>query len=483
MTLTHRTDRLERLVADVAGTLQDSRTHGRSRTALKRQYAGRPAAFIKEMLRCTLTEQQEAVLAAVEAHALVVVPGAVGVGKDFLCTALALYWCYIESALVVFQAPTDRQAVEILMGEVRRHFHRAGELAGTLYARALRIPGDPHAAILSMTSTESSKLTGFHSENVRVVLSEAQGLEDHSWESAFSIAIGPSDRIVAVGNPLVPSGKFYDAATAPDSAWVCVRLSALDHPNVVFDEVRVPGAITRAGVERWRREVGEASPLWRARVLAEFPLEHSNALFPPSLTAPAVGRPMVHPAGALTIASIDPARSKSGSEIGVCVVRNGEMLHLSGFHSANTVEAATRVFALLAPFRPKLIRIDRGGPGAGIIDQLRTRSSGDWRAQLVEEDFGGTPHDRARFLNRRAEMHWLTRERLERGEVSLLRDALLLEEMHAIQFSYDARGRVVVEAKGDIAARLGRSPDRSDAAIMALASLPAEPWRVSRCAY
>ena len=80
-------------------------------------------------------------------------------------------------------------------------------------------------------------------------------------------------------------------------------------------------------------------------------------------------------------------------------------------------------------------------------------------------------------------MHWLTRERLERSEVSLLRDALLLEEMHAIQFSYDARGRVVVEPKGDIAARLGRSPDRSDAAIMALASLPAEPWRVSRCAY
>jgi hypothetical protein len=471
-------DSLAREVSALTEALE-ART-GRDRAALVRRYRGRPVAFAKDVLRVSLTPQQEAVIRALGTHPLVVVPGAVGVGKDHVATCQAMYWAYIERALVIFQAPTERQANTILMGEVRRHFHRAVELPGEVLQRLLRIPGASHAGILSMTSTESSRLTGFHAPDVRVVLSEAQGLEDHAWEAALSVAVGPRDRILAVNNPLRAEGRFYTACL-DGSGWHRVRLSALDHPNVLTGRDVVAGAITRRGVEQFKQEYGETSGIYRARILAEFPLEAESALIPRPLLERALSLSLPATPNPAVIAGVDTARSKSGSAIGIAVGRGGELVHLATFHCADTVLAARRVLEELAPFEPNVIRIDVGGPGAGIADILRRTPSPGWHAVVEDVHFGGAPMDRARFPNRRAELWFGLRERLEREEVALPRHRELLEELAAPGFGYDRANRIVVEAKDEVMKRLGRGLDRADAVVMALGALPARPWRVWHC--
>jgi hypothetical protein len=179
---------------------------------------------------------------------------------------------------------------------------------------------------------------------------------------------------------------------------------------------------------------------------------------------------------------VDTARSKSGSAIGVAVARGGQLIHLTTFHCADTVLSAQRVFAELAPFTPRTIRLDLGGPGAGIADVLR-RTPSPWRATVVGEHFGGAPDDRDRFLNRRAELWYGLRERIERGEVSLPRDAGLLEELSAPAFGYDSRNRIVIESKDDVVARLPAGLDRADSVVLALAAPRVEPWLVRSCPF
>ncbi len=43
-----------------------------------------------------------------------------GCGKDWLAARLALWWVYARQGLVLLTGPTERQVVEIVMGEVAR---------------------------------------------------------------------------------------------------------------------------------------------------------------------------------------------------------------------------------------------------------------------------------------------------------------------------------------------------------------------------
>jgi hypothetical protein len=473
-------DRIARELSLLTDSVEEHQ--GRDRAVLVRRYRGRPLAFITEVLRAKPTAQQEAVVHAVGTSPLVVVPGAVGVGKDFVAAALSMFWAYIEGALVLVQAPTERQATTIFMGEVRRMFHRGAELPGQMMERVLRIPGASHAGILSMTSTDSSKLTGHHAPEVRVVLTEAQGLEEHAWEAAISVAVGPRDRILAVGNPLRAEGRFFTACM-DGSGWQRVRLSALDHPNVVTGHEVVPGAITRRGVAQFRQEYGEASGIYRARILAEFPLEAQSALIPRALLDRAAGAQLPNAVNPRVVAGVDTARSKSGSAIGVAVAKGGDLVHLTTFHCPDTVLAARRVLEELTPFTPSLIRLDVGGPGAGIADILRRTPSSGWRTVVEDVHFGGAAADRARFPNRRAELWYGLRERLERNEIALPRHPQLLEELAAPGFGYDKANRIVVEAKDEVMARLGRGLDRADSVVMALSAPRMGPWVISQCAF
>jgi hypothetical protein len=78
-----------------------------------------------------------------------------------------------------------------------------------------------------------------------------------------------------------------------------------------------------------------------------------------------------------------------------------------------------------------------------------------------------------RFVNARAEAWWKFREALDPEQeggsvVALPDDPELLADLTAPTFEVRAGG-ILVEPKGDIRKRIGRSPDRGDAAVMCLA--------------
>lgn len=88
----------------------------------------------------------------------------------------------------------------------------------------------------------------------------------------------------------------------------------------------------------------------------------------------------------------------------------------------------------------------------------RSRSFGGWVPATAEQ----------RFANHRAEVFWHLRACLENGTAELPPDALLAEEATAMEWSQDGKGRILMISKEELRKSLKRSPDRLDAAAMAL---------------
>jgi len=64
---------------------------------------------------------------------------------------------------------------------------------------------------------------------------------------------------------------------------------------------------------------------------------------------------------------------------------------------------------------------------------------------------------------------------LEDGLIALPRDEALFDELAAIRWRATSNGKIQIEPKDDLKNRLGRSPDRADAVVLAFSG-----WRSRR---
>ncbi len=124
-------------------------------------------------------------------------------------------------------------------------------------------------------------------------LDEAPGVKPRIYEAIEGIRAGGDVRVLALGNPTIASGPFYDAFTANREGWNLITISAFDTPNLQrgltlesllelpdeeLDNNPVPYLTTRRWVHEKYREWGPGHPLWESRVLGNFPTQSEDAL-------------------------------------------------------------------------------------------------------------------------------------------------------------------------------------------------------------
>lgn len=470
---------LERLWSDI-GELQAEHRDAVTVSEFEK-YRGRPLDFFSEVMGVQLWSGQVEIVEAVREHPLVVVRSANGIGKDFVAALLSIYWAVVEGGLALLTAPTQRQVIENTMQQVARLFNRTPRLPGELYRTALRV-GRDGAGILAFTSSDASSLTGFHHPKVLGILSEAQGIPEWGWEAMIACAVGQHDRILAIGNPIEPAGRFYRTSQAPH--WHAIRLSALDHPNVVEEREVIPGAITIEGVRRIEQDYGRNSNSYAARVLGEFPTRGEQGLIDRRWVTAAVARHGVVPVYDQhrnpvpePVVACDPARF--GADATVVAVRQGDrIVEIVSWRDTDTMETANRVAQIARRYhmRPETdwgrIVVDSIGIGSGVFDRLCEMGFGGH-----EFNAGSSARFPDRFLNLRAQAYWELRDRLEEGRCALPDDEELSDELCAVQWSWTEQQRIRLEDKQDLRNRIGRSPDKADAVVMAFGA-PDRRWRV-----
>lgn len=193
------------------GELLDADTADTRDLSDLRRWEGDPVGFMTEVLGEEPWSVQEQVAESVRDNRKTAVVGCNALGKDWTAARVACWWAYSVSGLAILTGPTERQVSEVLMRKEVARAKSAGQLPGELYTGALRVRGE-EASIIAKTASGVSDLTGFHGRRVLAVVTEAQGVEPFAWEALQACATGPEDRLLAVGNPLEASGKFYEVA-------------------------------------------------------------------------------------------------------------------------------------------------------------------------------------------------------------------------------------------------------------------------------
>lgn len=112
-----------------------------------------------------------------------------------------------------------------------------------------------------------------------------------------------------------------------------------------------------------------------------------------------------------------------------------------------------------------------GGYGGGVVQGLEDNGIKAVAYNGSHKSNARTEDKKLNFINKRAEAHWKFREALDPSQpggspIALPHDPVLIADLTAPTFAVTPNG-IKVESKDDIKKRIGRSPDRGDAVIMA----------------
>ena len=346
------------------------------------------------------------------------------------------------------------------------------------------VPGRAvHEGELSVLLPNGAKLRIFGADNPDalrglyfdgVVLDEVAQMKPEVWEEIVRPAL--SDRMgwaLFIGPPKgvnLFSDLYYKAA----------ELQAEGDPDwyAASFPVTATSALPPSDVENMRRELSDNA--WRQEMLCDFTASSDDTLIGLDDVTEAMSRRAseVDIAGMPVILGVDVARF--GSDSSVVFRRQGlQTFPPTVFRNIDNMALADRVAALIMEHRPHAVFVD-AGQGQGVIDRLRQLGH-----RITEVPFGGSALRDKRFVNRRAEMWYGVREWLKSGG-RLVDDECLKAELTAPTYSFDASGRIKLEPKDEIKARLNRSTDRADALALTFAAPVAPPesaaslWRESK---
>ncbi len=430
-----------------------------------------PVAFLRTVLRFEPWSKQREIIESVRDHKRTAVRSCHGVGKTAIAARCALWYLAAHPySKVITTAPTWSQIKEQLWREIHvAHSLADGFFDGELSDTRLELGAEWFA--IGVSTDRAERFAGHHAEHLLVVVDEASGVSEDIFEAAETLLTSAESRILVVGNPTVSSGTFHGAFHRDRSEWNTISISALDSPAFTGEQVSDAVArrlVTRQWVDSARKRWGEESPLYQVRVLGQFPTSADNSVC--SLSEIEAAQNQRIDSGGPIVVSCDPARF--GSDETVIVVRRGSRVRIARTYAKkDLMQTAGEILRVARAEAARgngdvSIVVDDIGIGGGLVDRLRELD------EFVVVSFNGSasPRDGREYPNARSQAWFDFADRL--GTIDLDDDEQLAADLLAPTYKIDSQGRRVVEPKSDTKKRLGRSPDRADAILMAFAGRP-----------
>jgi phage terminase large subunit len=394
-------------------------------------------------------------------------------GKTFCAADAVLWWITAHpDGIAVTTAPTWTQVERLLWGEIRKSV----KTSTIPYPKPskTRLELGPNRYAMGLSTNEGVRFQGWHGK-ILIVIDEAPGVRPEIYEAIEGIRAGGDVRVLALGNPTVSSGPFYDAFTTDRDSWKLFTISAFDTPNLAgldvpsllalpedeLDRNELPYLTTRRWVKEKYYEWGPGHPLWESRVMGSFPKQSQDALFSLTWLEEAQRRVPKHDPKAALIAGIDVAGP--GEDETVLIIREGN--NIIATHVFSQADARGELVATLLPYQSRLafVNVDAAGLGWYMAQHL-----GEYfRVQGI--NVGTSPTEPERFSNLKAELYWGLHMRFEAGHMAGLTDEKTISQLAGMRYQHNARGQVVMESKDEARKRGVRSPDRAEALMLAFA--------------
>jgi hypothetical protein len=449
-----------------------------------------PVGWCQRALGMRFWSKQKAVLRAIAANEFVAVQSCNSGGKTHLAGAVAIWAAHAFYPYRVMLTGANWESIE------EQLWPTIHEIRENMPYRDLANLGRPlktkwnmggRSGIFSISPDRVESGGGWHERNgTMFIVDEASGLERAEEEAILGcLASGEHSRLLLIGNPLHPSGQFYEACEGKDQAlYAKVKISAFDCPALTGREPEIPGLATQQHVERFKAKYGEDSAAYKARVLGEFPDDSDDQLIPLTWLERAKGRRVDERVakGLEAMAGVDVARSEAGQG-DKCVFQPivaGAALPPHTWSERDLTVTAHRVMELchLYSIRPERVKVDDTGVGGGVTDYLHRQG---WPVQRITA--GGMARDKVSFANQRMEGAWALRLAIDKW-LSLPSDETGDENIETLMGDLSAyrthekgptpSGQMRLEPKETMQKRIGRSPDRGDALTYAVYDPPVD---------
>jgi hypothetical protein len=426
-----------------------------------------PVTFCEKVLKFHPWSKQREIIESVRDNQRTAVRSCHGSGKTATAARVVAWFltAYPQSR-VVTTAPTYSQVRDLLWSEINSAVMNAPP---GLFPEpdSTRMTINRSWFAVGLSTDRPERFQGHHAEHLLLVVDEASGVHEDIYEASEGFLTSPGARVLLIGNPTQTSGTFYRAFHSDRDLYNTIHISAFDTPNMTGEVVPQAAAnslVSPTWVEDRRIQWGDDSPLYSVRVLGDFPTESDDQVIGLAAIDGARSRE-VEPGLPLVIAC-DVARY--GSDETVIVVREGERVRIAkSYTSRSLMETAGHILDVAREYNAPGMRvvIDDAGLGGGVTDRLR-------EVGLKVEAFNGasSANDKRLYPNRRSEAWFAFAEQI--GGVDLDTDEQLAADLVAPKYALDSSGRRVVEQKDKTKKRLGRSPDRADAVLMAFAPAP-----------
>jgi hypothetical protein len=170
------------------------------------------------------------------------------VGKTYVAAGIFLWFLFTKpGSLVLATAPTQAQLELVLWKEIEKAYRGSRiPLGGRMLKSPLKIEMGMGWQGVAYSTKTTERFSGHHAKDTLVVMDEASGVDDAIYEAISSL--NPS-RSLMIGNPIRPSGAFYDRCSNADPVAPIYESPSttrtVDGPPELGENVRCPDGKVR----------------------------------------------------------------------------------------------------------------------------------------------------------------------------------------------------------------------------------------------
>ena len=455
-----------------------------------------PVMFFREVLNFEPDEWQAQAARDLAANPKVSIKSGQGVGKTGLEAAVFLWFvtCFPHPRIVA-TAPTKQQLHDVLWSEISKWMSKSELLSILLKwtkTYVYMVGEEKRWFGVARTATKPENMQGFHEDNMLFIVDEASGVADPIMEAILGTLSGANNKLLLCGNPTRTSGTFYDSHTRDRALYKCHTVSSADSSRT-----------NKENIDSLIRKYGWDSNVVRVRVRGEFPEQEDDVFIRLSWIESSINTELEpETAKALGCFFDDKGRKiidRNGVDsidIGCDVARFGDDRTVIGYkinevakifkkyNGQDTTWTAGNICRLynslvdLYKFKKKIyVKIDDGGVGGGVTDQLREikrREPERYKMMEIVPIHFGQPIKHKYYYDTTTYMMGIIREMLEpfddagnprQPTLVLPNDDDLVGQLSCRKYSY-VGGKIKVESKKEMKERGLSSPDEADCMLL-----------------
>lgn len=467
------------------------------------KYKNMPVEFCKDILDMQLIwEGQERIFRSVVENKRTTVPSGHSTGKSASASALTLWWLATRyKGRVLVTAPTFRQLMSVYYAEVNKWYNKSLLKDFNVFnmkSQSMTINDNDLSKewyMLPISPKTPDALQGQHgdkSEDVRKIMYDL-GIEEINSDSDIKDVISKlknhSDdensndnllviidegsgvsqdimevlegtdytRLIIFGNMTKNTGMFYDSAYRSKGAFEVIRLSSYDSPFMSYEQITY-----------LENRYGKDSNVVKVRLKGEAPDGENDTIISRSLLESCIDLEIKE----------ENLLSEEEINIGVDVARYGDdnsqiyarkgnyLISNISIRKKSTMRTAGEVMRISKENKDLDIyyKIDTVGVGSGVYDRIEEQEEDNMN--LIEIINNERADDDEEYANKITELFFTFKEKLENGFVSMIDDEELIEDLAGRRYSFDSKGRFIIESKDEFKKRFKRSPDKGDCWLM-----------------